>query len=139
VLILADAGGSNAYNLRTWKKDLQDRLCDPFRLTVTVCHYPPGCSKWNPVERRLFSYISINWAGRPLRTLDEMLGFIRGTTTTAGLTVQAELDQEIYRNGRKVTDKQLKGLALSTHDVCPRWNYTLVPRRHGRDPRNGLR
>ena len=128
LLILADGGGANGYNLRTWKKDLQDRLCDGFGLTVTVSHYPPGCSKWNPVEYRLFSHISINWAGQPLRNLDVMLAFIRGTTTTAGLKVKAHLDQGIYRKGRKVTERQFKELALSTHDVCPRWNYTLTPR-----------
>ena len=128
LLVLADGGGANGYNLRTWKKHLQDRLCDAFGLTVTLSHYPPGCSKWNPVEYRLFSHISINWAGQPLRNLDVMLAFIRGTTTTAGLKVEARLDQEIYRKGRKVTDRQLKELALSTHDVCPRWNYTLTPR-----------
>jgi Rhodopirellula transposase DDE domain len=128
VLILADGGGGNGYNLRTWKKDLQDRLCDAFGLTVTLSHYPPACSKWNPVEYRLFSHISINWAGQPLRNLEVMLAFIRGTTTTAGLKVEAQLDQGIYRKGRKVTERQLKGLALSTHDICPRWNYTLAPR-----------
>ena len=128
LLVLADGGGANGYNLRTWKKDLQERLCDPFGLTVTVSHYPTGCSKWNPVEYRLFSQISINWAGQPLRSLEVMLAFIRGTTTTAGLTVEAQLDQEIYRKGRKVTERQLKELALSTHDVCPRWNYTLTMR-----------
>jgi hypothetical protein len=128
LLILADGGGGNGYNLRTWKKDLQERLCDAFDLTVTVSHYPPGCSKWNPVEYRLFSHISMNWAGQPLRSLDVMLAFIRGTTTTAGLKVEAHLDREIYRKGRKATDSQLKELALSTHDVCPRWNYTLAPR-----------
>jgi len=128
LLILADGGGGNGYNLRSWKKDLQDRLCDGFRLTVTVSHYPPGCSKWNPVEYRLFSHISMNWAGRPLRNLETMLAFIRGTTTNAGLKVEAHLDQGIYRKGRKVTEKQLKQLAFSPHDVCPRWNYTLSPR-----------
>jgi len=128
VLILADGGGGNGYNLRTWKKDLQDKLCDSFGLTVTVSHYPTACSKWNPVEYRLFSHISVNWAGQPLTSLDVMLAFIRGTTTTTGLKVEAYLDQEIYRKGRKVTEKQLKQLALFTHDVCPRWNYTLSPR-----------
>ena len=128
MLVLADGGGANGYNLRTWKRDLQERLCDAFGLTVTVSHYPPGCSKWNPVEYRLFSHISINWAGQPLRDLDVMLAFIRGTTTKAGLTVEAQLDQEIYRKGRKVTEQQMKELALSTHDVRPRWNYTLTPR-----------
>ena len=129
VLILADGGGGNGYNLRSWKKDLQDRLCDGLGLTLTVSHYPPGCSKWNPVEYRLFSHISMNWAGRPLRDINTMLAFIRGTTTEAGLKVEARLDQEIYRKGRKVANRQLKELALSSHEVCPTWNYTLAPRR----------
>jgi len=128
VLILADGGGGNGYNLRTWKKDLQDQLCDGLGLTVTVSHYPPGCSKWNPIEYRLFSHISINWAGQPLRSLDAMLALIRGTTTNAGLRVDARLDQGIYRKGRKVTKQELAELAVSAHDVCPRWNYTMVPR-----------
>jgi hypothetical protein len=128
LLVLADGGGANGYNLRTWKKDLQEKLCDPFGLTITVSHYPTGCSKWNPVEHRLFSHISINWAGQPLRSLEVMLAFIRGTTTAAGLTVEAQLDQEIYRKGRKATERQLNQLALSSHEVCPRWNYTLAPR-----------
>jgi len=80
------------------------------------------------VEYRLFSHISINWAGRPLRDLGVMLGFIRGTATAAGLTVKAQLDQEIYRKGRKVTESQLNALAFSSHNVCPRWNYTFTPR-----------
>jgi hypothetical protein len=128
ILILADGGGANGYNLRTWKKDLQEKLCDAFGLSVTVSHYPPGCSKWNPVEYRLFSHISMNWAGKPLQSLQVMLAFIRGTTTTAGLTVEAQLDEGIYRKGRKATERQLRELALSTHEVCPRWNYTLTPR-----------
>jgi Rhodopirellula transposase DDE domain len=128
VLILADGGGGNGYNLRTWKNDLQEKLCDAFGLAITLSHYPPACSKWNPVEYRLFSHISMNWAGQPLLNLDVMLGFIRSTTTTAGLRVEAFLDKGIYRKGRKVTDRQLNELALSTHDICPRWNYTLAPR-----------
>jgi hypothetical protein len=128
MLILADGGGGNGYNLRTWKKDLQDRLCDVFGLTITLSYYPPACSKWNPIEYRLFSHISMNWAGQPLRNLDVMLAFIRGTTTITGLKVEAHLDQGIYRKGRKVTDQQLEDLALSVHDTCPRWNYTLAPR-----------
>jgi hypothetical protein len=128
VLILADGGGGNGYNLRTWKKDLQDQLCDALGLTITVSHYPTGCSKWNPIEYRLFSHISINWAGRPLRSLDVMLAFIRGTTTNAGLKVHVRLDQGIYRKGRKVTERELAELAVSAHEVCPRWNYTIVPR-----------
>jgi hypothetical protein len=133
LLILADGGGGNGYNLRTWKRDLQDKLCDPFGLTVTVSHYPTACSKWNPVEYRLFSHISMNWAGQPLTSLDVMLAFIRGTTTTTGLRVEAYLDQAIYRKGRKVTDRQMKELRLSAHDICPSWNYTLLPRRSSAD------
>lgn len=127
LLILADGGGSNGYNLRAWKVDLQEKLCDAFGLRVTLCHYPPACSKWNPIEYRLFSQISLNWAGEPLRNLDVMLGFIRGTTTIAGLKVEAYLDERIYRNGRRVTDDKLRGLALSEDSICPRWNYTLAP------------
>jgi Rhodopirellula transposase DDE domain/Transposase len=128
LLIFADGGGANGYNLRTWKNDLQDKLCDVFNLTITVSHYPPGCSKWNPVEYRLFSHISINWAGQPLRSLAVMLAFIRGTKTTTGLVVEAQLDEKIYRKGRKVSEGQFKGLGLSANDVCPLWNYTLSPR-----------
>ena len=128
ILILADGGGGNGYNLRSWKKDLQDKICDAFGLTVTVSHYPPGCSKWNPVEYRLFSQISMNWAGKPLRDLDTMLAYIRGTATTTGLMVEAHLDQEIYRKGRQVTKRQMNELRLSSHDICPTWNYTISPR-----------
>jgi hypothetical protein len=128
LLILADGGGGNGYNLRTWKMDLQEKLCDAFGITVTLCHYPPACSKWNPIEYKLFSQISLNWAGQPLVNLDVMLGFIRGTTTNAGLKVEAYLDDKIYRKGRSVTEEKMRGLALSEDDVCPRWNYTLAPR-----------
>jgi len=127
LLILADGGGGNGHNLRAWKSDLQEKVCDPFGLSVTVSHYPPGCSKWNPVERRLFSPISLNWAGEPLRSLDVMLGFIRGTTNSTGLKVESYLDQSFYRKARKVTDKQIAKLLLSRHEICPNWNYTLSP------------
>jgi len=128
LLILADGGGSNGYNLRAWKMDLQEKLCDAFGLRATLCHYPPACSKWNPIEYRLFSQISLNWAGQPLRNLDLMLAFIRGTTTTVGLKVEAYRDEQIYRNGRKVKEERMRGLALSEDDICPRWNYTIAPR-----------
>jgi hypothetical protein len=128
LLVFADGGGANGYNLRTWKNNIQERLCDTIGLTVTLSHYPPGCSRWNPVEYQLFSHISMNWAGRPLTNLDVMLALIRGTTTKSGLNVEACLDQRLYNKGRKVTQRQMKELALSTHDVCPHWNYTLAPR-----------
>jgi hypothetical protein len=93
LLVLADGGGGNGNRCRAWKLNLQEKLCNRFRLEVTVCHYPPGCSKWNPVEHRLFGEISKNWAGRPLRTLEIMLGYIRDTTTTTSLRVTAHLDE----------------------------------------------
>jgi transposase len=112
LLIFADGGGGNGSRARAWKLNLQDKLCDACHLTVTVCHYPPGCSKWNPIEYRLFSQISKNWEGKPLRTLSIMLGYIRGTTTTTGLTVKAYLDEGIYRKGRKVTRGESDSLNL---------------------------
>jgi hypothetical protein len=129
LLILADSGGSNGCRARAWKVSLQENLCDECGLTVTVCHYPTGCSKWNPIEHRLFSYISMNWEGKPLRTLEVMLGYIRGTSTVTGLTVKAFLDEGFYAKGRKVMNKDLEGLRLKAHTVCPKWNYTLHPRK----------
>jgi hypothetical protein len=128
MLILADGGGGNGSRSRAWKRNLQVKLCDCFGLTVTVCHYPPGCSKWNPVEHRLFSYISTNWAGKPLRTLRIMLGYIRGTTTRTGLTVKASLDEATYRKGQKVSRDEIRGLRVRHHGALPQWNYTMSPR-----------
>lgn len=128
LLILGDSGGCNGCRSKSWKWHLQEMLCDECGLIVTMCHYPPGCSKWNPVEHRLFSYISINWAGRPLNSLDVMLGYIRGTTTKTGLTVEAALDECVYRRGHKPTKDEMQQLNLRPHDVCPQWNYTIHPR-----------
>jgi hypothetical protein len=128
LLILADSGGSNGCRARAWKLNLQEKLCDESGLTVTVCHYPTGCSKWNPIEHRLFSFISKNWEGKPLRTLEVMLGYIRGTRTVTGLSVKAFLDEGFYARGRKVTSENIEHLRLTAHTVCPKWNYTLHPR-----------
>jgi hypothetical protein len=128
LLILSDAGGSDGYRPRVWKQQLQEQLSDPFGLAVVVCHYATGCSKWNPIEHRLFSHISINWAGKPLRTFDTMLAYIRGTTTTTGLAVKAFLLEGIYEKGQRVSDTDMKKLNLERHVVCPNWNYTLRPR-----------
>jgi hypothetical protein len=106
---------------------LQEKLCNRFGLTVTVCHYPPGCSKWNPIEHRLFSQITRNWEGKPLRSLDIMLGYIRGTSTATGLTVKAQLDEGIYKKGLKVTKAAVAGLNIKPHSVCPALNYTISP------------
>lgn len=131
ILILADGGGTNGSRSKAWWANLQRMLCDALGLTVTVCHYPPGGSKWNPIERRLFSQISINWSGVPLRTLAVMLGYIRGTTTKTGLRVSAHLDESVYQRGQKVTKDEINGLRLRQHEVCPKWNYTISPRAQG--------
>lgn len=128
ILIVSDSGGSNGCRVRLWKERLQRRLADEHGLAVTVCHYPTGCSKWNPVEHRLFGPISRNWAGTPLRSLDTMLALIRGTRSKAGLVVHAELLEGTYETGHRVSDKLLRWLALEPHNTCPRWNYTLRPR-----------
>ena len=133
LLIFADGGGGNGSRARAWRLYLQEKLCDPFHLTVTVCHYPPGCSKWNPIEYRLFSQISKNWEGKPLRTLSIMLGYIRGTTTKAGLTVKAHLDEGIYRKGQKVTREDVKLLSVTHHEICSEWKYTISPRNPASD------
>ncbi len=129
LLILADSGGCNGCRARAWKLNLQEKLCDTFDLTATVCHYPTGCSKWNPVEHRLFSYISTNWQGKPLKTLDIMLGYIRGTSTATGLKVKAFLDRALYKRGQKVKSEDLERLKIESHTACPKWNYTLHPRK----------
>ena len=127
LLILADGGGSNGCRARAWKCNLQKLVSDRFGLTLTVCHYPTGCSKWNPVEHRMFSYISINWAGKPLRSLEIMLGYIRGTRTETGLEIEAFLDEGFYKKSVPYSHKDVDGLCLEAHDLCPRWNYTISP------------
>ena len=134
LLLLADGGGSNGYRTRLWKQQLQEHLCDRRRLTVTVCHYPPGCSKWNPIEHRLFGPISLNWAATPLRTWDTLVALIRGTTTATDLDVRAERLEGAYATGLRVSDAEMATLNLTTHDVCPSWNYTIRPRTEGARP-----
>ncbi len=128
LLILADGGGSNAARSRVFKQQMQEQLADRLGVEVTVCHYPRGCSKYNPIEHRLFSFISLNWAGKPLRSLEAMVGFIRNTTTRAGLKVKAVLNEKVYAKGRRVSDAEMKMLNLKRHKVCPDWNYTIRPR-----------
>jgi hypothetical protein len=128
LLILADSGGSNGCHPRAWKLFVQKRLSDRFGLEVTICHYPAGCSKWNPIEYRLFSPISINWAGQPLRSLEIMLGCLKATTTCKGLRVEAIVVDRKYLIGQTATDPEMAALHLQRHEVCPRWNYTFQPR-----------
>ena len=128
LLILCDAGGSNGYRLRLWKKQLQEQLADRLGVEIMICHYPTGASKWNPIEHRLFSYISVNWAGKPLRSFETLLGFIRNTTTETGLRVKAILSPKVYQKSIKVSDKEIAALNLTRRSVCPQWNYIIRPR-----------
>jgi hypothetical protein len=127
LLILADGGGSNSPRSRLWKRDLQEKLCNRHGLAVTVCHYPPGTSKWNPIEHRLFSEITKNWAGRPLDSYETILKYARTTTTQTGLTVRAHLIRKSYEKGKTVSEEEMKQLNLDKHTVLPKWNYTLRP------------
>jgi len=126
LLILADGGGSNGHRSRLFKSSLQF-FANHSGLAVTVCHYPTGASKWNPVEHRLLSQISRNWAGKPLRCLNTMLGYIRGTVTETGLRVRAWLNDKTYPTKVKVSDIQMKSLNLQRLSVCPNWSYAIRP------------
>lgn len=128
ILILADGGGSNSSRSRVWKNDIQEKLCDRHSLTITVCHYPPGASKWNPVEHRLHSEISKNWSGKPLKSYETVLKFIRRTKTSTGLKVNAHFVRKHYKLGEKVTDEQMDSILIDRHDTFPKWNYTIKPR-----------
>ena len=128
LLICADGGGSNGSRLHAWKVCLQ-RLADEIPLAVTVCHYPPGTSKWNKIEHRLFSFISLNWRGTPLVNFETVVNLIGGTRTRSGLKVKAVLDTNHYETGKKVPPEELKGLSLRRHTFHPDWNYTISPRR----------
>jgi hypothetical protein len=127
LFILADGGGSNGARCRAWKKALQESLCDPLGLTVTVSHFPPGASKWNPIEHRLFSQISKNWAGEPLTDLEKILKFISPTKTKTGLIVNSYLIDQYYETGTKISDAEMRKIDLVPHDTLGRWNYTLRP------------
>jgi hypothetical protein len=124
LLITADAGGSNGYRLRAWKTQLA-ALAAETGLVVTVCHYPPGTSKWNRIEHRMFSFISMNWRGRPLTSVRTIVELISATSTTTGLTIQAAYDPEWYPKGVKITDAQLAAVPLAPHTFHGEWNYTI--------------
>ncbi len=125
LLILADTGGSNAAKSKMWKYYLQKKICNPYKLSVTVCHYPTGASKWNPIEHRLFGRISKNWEGVPLRTLETVLKYIRTTVTETGLKVKAILNRKKYETKQKLTKEQEKELYVQYHRNLPKWNYTI--------------
>jgi hypothetical protein len=126
ILILGDGGGSNGHRPRLFKWSLQ-QFANFWGIAVTVCHFATGVSKWNPIEHRLFSYISINWAAQPLRSTDTLLGCIRGTTTTTGLRVRAWFCDRTYEKKIKITDAEMKSINIHRSDVCPAWNYTIKP------------
>ncbi len=126
LVITADGGGSNGYRLRLWKLELQG-LVDELGFPITVCHLPPGTSKWNKIEHRLFSFITKNWRGKPLVTHQVIVNLIAATTTTAGLTVRSRIDDRVYPKGRRVTNKQLELVNLEPHDFHGEWNYTIHP------------
>jgi hypothetical protein len=128
ILITADAGGSNGARLRLWKWELQ-RFADDTGRTVSVCHFPPGTSKWNKVEHRLFSFISSNWRGEPLRDYETIVHLIARTTTAKGLQVVCRLDRRKYATGRRISDEQMKTLNIERHRFHGDWNYTIRP--HG--------
>jgi len=127
LLITADAGGSNGYRARAWKLELQG-FADEMGIRITVCHFPPGTSKWNKIEHRLFCHITQNWRGRPLATYETVVNLIGNTRTTAGLQVKARVDRRQYPTGKKVLSIEMKRLAITRAGFHGDWNYTIDPR-----------
>jgi hypothetical protein len=126
LFITADAGGSNGYRAHAWKAELQ-RLADKLDLSIHVSHFPPGTSKWNKIEHRMFSFITINWRGKPLRTFKTVVSLIGNTTTQAGLVVHAALDQRKYPTGKKVSKKEMSELNIKRDNFHGDWNYVICP------------
>jgi len=127
LLILADSGGANSARSRVWKCDLQQKLCNRHGLGVTVQHYPPGASKWNPIEHKLFSEISKHWQGVPLESYETAINYISSTQTRTGLKVKAVLNSKNYETGETVTDEEIEMLRIRLHKTLPEWNYTIKP------------
>ena len=126
LFICADSGGSNAARNRAWKYNLQ-KFCDEADLEVVVGHYPPGTSKWNKIEHRMFSFISLNWKGEPLVSFETVVNMISATKTKQGLHVKAVLDKSYYATGVKISKDQMKEVNLRPHRQNPAWNYPLLP------------
>jgi hypothetical protein len=137
LMITADGGGSNGYRLRLWKRELQ-KFADETGLSITVCHYPPGTSKWNKIEHRLFCHIAQNWRGKPLISRMAIVELIAATTTTTGLTVRSELDTRLYELAIKVSDEEFESLNLAGDEFHPEWNYTILPRPPVQAPNEAL-
>jgi len=130
LLITADAGGSNSYRARLWKYQLQ-KLSDETGLGITVCHFPPGTSKWNKIEHRMFCHITANWRARPLESLEVIVNLIASTQTRKGLTIQAALNVNSYSKGIKVSDEEMSHLNITPADFHGEWNYSILPRMSG--------
>jgi len=128
LLVTADAGGSNGIRCRLWKKGLQD-LANELNLKLTVCHFPPGTSKWNKIEHRMFCHITENWRGRPLMSRAVIINLIGSTTTETGLTINADLDTKSYPTGIKVSDQEMAAIHIAAHKFHGDWNYTVTPDR----------
>jgi hypothetical protein len=127
LLITADCGGSNGYRVRLWRLQLQ-KLADELQITIQVCHFPPGTSKWNKIEHRMFCHITKNWRGRPLVSRQVVVNLIGSTTTRTGLHIQVKLDENAYPPGIKVSDQELATLAIERDEFHGEWNYRLMPR-----------
>ena len=127
LLVCADGGGSNGSRNRSWKFFLQD-LADEIGITITVCHFPPGTSKWNKIEHCMFSFISMNWRGKPLASYETIIKLIGSTKTKKGLKVEARLDERDYETGKKISDEDMARLKIILHELYPKWNYSIEPR-----------
>jgi transposase len=136
LLITADGGGSNGHRPWLWKYELA-RLADTIGLDITVCHYPPGTSKWNKIEHRVFSHVTLNWRGRPLETYQTIVSLISNTTTTTGLTIRCELDPNLYPTKIKLTKHQKASIPITRHEFHGDWNYTIRPTDHPADHPTG--
>lgn len=126
LFITADGGGSNSSRGRLWKTELQ-KLATETGLEITVSHFPPGTSKWNKIEHRLFSYISKNWRAKPLTSIEVVVNLIANTTTEKGLKVKGKEDQKEYKKGIKISDQELEDISINRHEFRGQWNYTILP------------
>jgi hypothetical protein len=126
LLITADGGGSNGSRIRLWKTEIQE-LARELNMTIHVCHFPPGTSKWNKIEHRMFSHITENWRGRPLESYAVVVNLISNTRTEKGLTIKAELDETFYKTGIKISDKEMEALTITCDDFHGEWNYKISP------------
>ena len=126
LVIMADGGGSNGSRVRLWKLELQ-KLSDELGIPIRVSHFPPGTSKWNKIEHRLFSHISMNWRGQPLISHEVIVNLIAATTTQKGLKVRASIDSKLYPKGIKVTDEEFTAIRIQRDDFHGEWNYSIIP------------